>query len=126
MPLAHNTNGTTRLYRRQCNGREKGQVLRNVTHPDFLGEGVCKGSVRLRTHHIAIGQHAPTTNLLLLSGTAGLPSQVPDLSTALMSDAVLITPHDADLVIQQPHTLSQLFRAHLTSDVRKDQPTQMM
>lgn len=46
-----------------------------------------------------------------------------NLSTALMSDPVLIAPHDADLVIQKAHTLSQLFRAHLTGEVRIIQRT---
>ena len=36
-----------------------------------------------------------------------------DLSCALVSDAVCIAPHDADLVVQQSHALSQLLRTHL-------------
>lgn len=36
-----------------------------------------------------------------------------DLIRALVSDAVLVAPHDADLVVQQPHALSQLLRPHL-------------
>lgn len=57
---------------------------------------------------LAIESSLWVNDRLVVQQCAGFARRVADLSSALVSDAVLVTPHDPDLVVQKPHALSQL------------------